>query len=48
MQIEANHKQLSPDEGLLKSFYEWVQLQVDSKKVEFTIKGQESQLNTKA
>lgn len=47
-QIEANHKQLSPDEGLLKSFYEWVQLQVDSKKVEFTIKGQESQLNTKA
>ncbi|KAL3163081.1 hypothetical protein ABBQ32_009500 [Trebouxia sp. C0010 RCD-2024] len=43
-QADDQQRQSTESAGLLKTFYEWVRLQVELKKVAFTVKGQEPQL----
>lgn len=44
LQADDQQRQSTESAGLLKTFYEWVRLQVELKKVAFTVKGQEPQL----
>ena len=43
LQTADQHGHLVQGTDLIKSFYEWVQLQVQSQKVEFTVKGKSSE-----